>query len=298
MIITKQGRRMFPTLQYEIDGLEPTKKYNVFVDIIQSEHTTMKFQAGKWVPSTVPANKNKSAGVYLHPESPNTGAFWMRNELIFGKIKLTNNKKNPDSHMLLNSMHKYVPRLHIVEVTDDSADANNNKNVKTFVFDETKFIAVTAYQNTDVTQLKIDNNPFAKGFRDNTSREYESPVFTSAPYYTPSTPVAYDNKMKASALTSTPKIASSTNYSAYSNTQNTSPIASNASYSRSINSGYTQNYFESLPTQYIPYQSYSYVPTSTVFCDSTNSQTSAKRTYEDVNDYYRNDCGQEKRQRV
>ena len=29
-----------------------------------------------------------------------------------------------------------------------------------------KFIAVTAYQNDKITQLKIDNNPFAKGFRD------------------------------------------------------------------------------------------------------------------------------------
>jgi hypothetical protein len=33
-------------------------------------------------------------------------------------------------------------------------------------FPETKFLAVTAYQNERVTQLKIDNNPFAKGFRD------------------------------------------------------------------------------------------------------------------------------------
>jgi len=35
------------------------------------------------------------------------------------------------------------------------------------VFKETEFIAVTAYQNEKITQLKIDNNPFAKGFRDN-----------------------------------------------------------------------------------------------------------------------------------
>ena len=33
-------------------------------------------------------------------------------------------------------------------------------------FPETRFLAVTAYQNVRVTQLKIDNNPFAKGFRD------------------------------------------------------------------------------------------------------------------------------------
>ena len=30
---------------------------------------------------------------------------------------------------------------------------------------DTTFIAVSAYQNVELTQLKIDNNPFAKGFR-------------------------------------------------------------------------------------------------------------------------------------
>ncbi|CAD7004875.1 unnamed protein product [Ceratitis capitata] len=35
-----------------------------------------------------------------------------------------------------------------------------------FVFPETEFVAVTAYQNDRITKLKIDNNPFAKGFRE------------------------------------------------------------------------------------------------------------------------------------
>ena len=39
-------------------------------------------------------------------------------------------------------------------------------NYRTFIFTETKFIAVTAYQNHRITQLKIASNPFAKGFRD------------------------------------------------------------------------------------------------------------------------------------
>ena len=34
-------------------------------------------------------------------------------------------------------------------------------------FPETTFVAVTAYQNEEVTQLKITNNPFAKAFREN-----------------------------------------------------------------------------------------------------------------------------------
>ena len=34
------------------------------------------------------------------------------------------------------------------------------------LFQKTTFVAVTAYQNQLVTQLKIEQNPFAKGFRD------------------------------------------------------------------------------------------------------------------------------------
>ena len=62
-------------------------------------------------------------------------------------------------------MHKYQPRLHIVKANDLSNIQWNDIN--TFAFEETVFIAVTAYQNEQITQLKIDNNPFAKGFRDN-----------------------------------------------------------------------------------------------------------------------------------
>lgn len=30
--------------------------------------------------------------MYMHPDSPNTGAHWMRQEVSFSKLKLTNNK--------------------------------------------------------------------------------------------------------------------------------------------------------------------------------------------------------------
>jgi len=45
-------------------------------------------------------------------------------------------------------------------------DSSEFQNYRTFIFTETKFIAVTAYQNHRITQLKIASNPFAKGFRD------------------------------------------------------------------------------------------------------------------------------------
>lgn len=48
-------------------------------------------------------------------------------------------------------MHKYIPRLHIIETMNASKVSMDNVNV--FVFPETQFIAVTAYQNENVNSL-------------------------------------------------------------------------------------------------------------------------------------------------
>ncbi len=101
--------------------------------------------------------------------------------------------------IVLHSLHKYQPRVHVIEINKSGdEDTSDPDRVQTFTFPETQFIAVTAYQNTDVstslslhsftfhykkcnmnwfiervslfpqiTQLKIYYNPFAKGFRDN-----------------------------------------------------------------------------------------------------------------------------------
>ena len=80
-------------------------------------------------------------------------------------------------------MHKYEPRVIITKL--NSYYPTLQQLVATSSFPETAFIAVTAYQNEKVdhfinsrrslaepsellqiTQLKIDHNPFAKGFRD------------------------------------------------------------------------------------------------------------------------------------
>ena len=58
--------------------------------------------------------------------------------------------------IVLQSLHKYQPRLHIVEVTEDGVeDLNEPSKTQTFTFSETQFIAVTAYQNTDVSVPKL-----------------------------------------------------------------------------------------------------------------------------------------------
>ena len=56
-------------------------------------------------------------------------------------------------------MSFYNPQLIIIN------EANSEKSM-TYGVDEANFVAVTAYQNSALTQLKIDHNPFAKGFRE------------------------------------------------------------------------------------------------------------------------------------
>lgn len=61
--------------------------------------------------------------------------------------------------VVLQSLHKYQPRLHIVEVTEDGVeDMSNDAKTQIFTFPETQFIAVTAYQNTDVSYILFFHN--------------------------------------------------------------------------------------------------------------------------------------------
>ncbi|XP_035468255.2 T-box transcription factor TBX21 [Scophthalmus maximus] len=179
MIITKQGRRMFPFLSFNISSLEPSAHYNVYVDVVLADQHHWRYQGGKWVQCGKAEGNMPGNRMYMHPDSPNTGAHWMRQEVSFSKLKLTNNKgstNNVAQMIVLQSLHKYQPRLHIVETKEDgSEDSFLSAKAQTFVFPETQFIAVTAYQNADITQLKIDHNPFAKGFRDNYDTLYAPP---------------------------------------------------------------------------------------------------------------------------
>merc|ERR550532_338383 len=99
----------------------------------------------------------------------------MKQVVSFDKLKLTNNQLDDNGHVILNSMHKYQPRIHVIYINPTGEDASATENFKTFIFPETKFTAVTAYQNHRITQLKIASNPFAKGFRDCDPEECVTP---------------------------------------------------------------------------------------------------------------------------
>lgn len=64
---------------------------------------------------------------------------------------------SPNQMIVLQSLHKYQPRLHIVEVSDDGTESTGrDSKTQIFTFPENQFIAVTAYQNTDVQAFLLE----------------------------------------------------------------------------------------------------------------------------------------------
>ncbi|EAW98589.1 T-box transcription factor 22 [Homo sapiens] len=172
MIITKAGRRMFPSVRVKVKGLDPGKQYHVAIDVVpvDSKRYRYVYHSSQWM---VAGNTDHLCIIprfYVHPDSPCSGETWMRQIISFDRMKLTNNEMDDKGHIILQSMHKYKPRVHVIE-QGSSVDLSQiqslpTEGVKTFSFKETEFTTVTAYQNQQITKLKIERNPFAKGFRD------------------------------------------------------------------------------------------------------------------------------------
>uniref|UniRef100_H3D1P6 T-box transcription factor 16 n=1 Tax=Tetraodon nigroviridis TaxID=99883 RepID=H3D1P6_TETNG len=162
MIITKPGRRMFPHCKVSLSGLIPCAKYILLVDMVPEDGYRYKWNKEKWEVAGK-AEPQPPCRTYLHPDSPAPGSHWMKQSVSFLKLKLTNNTLDQHGHIILHSMHRYHPRFHLVQA--DDLFSVRWSVFQTFTFPETSFMAVTAYQNSKITKLKIDHNPF-KGFRD------------------------------------------------------------------------------------------------------------------------------------
>ncbi|XP_064383219.1 T-box transcription factor TBX5-like [Halichondria panicea] len=159
MLITKAGRRMFPVVKCSVAGLNPTDKYVIAMDFIPVGDNRYAFHDCEWVISGKAEPMESEKGrLYIHPDSPATGAVWQKQLITFQECKITNHHLDQLNYIILNSMHKYQPRIHIIKEFA-------SENFSTHLFPETQFMSVTAYQNQQITQLKITYNPFARGFR-------------------------------------------------------------------------------------------------------------------------------------
>ncbi|XP_061698882.1 MAX dimerization protein MGA a isoform X10 [Syngnathoides biaculeatus] len=166
MILTKQGSRMFPYCRFRISGLQPSSKYVLMMDIQPVDQSRYEWTGAGWEVAGK-AERHATSSPFAHPESPTTGQHWMQSPVSFYKLKLTSNVADQEGNAILHPMHRYMPRLHVVQTEKAAQDINlNASNVASFTFQQTEFMAVTAYQNCEFSQLKVHYNPFAKGLRE------------------------------------------------------------------------------------------------------------------------------------
>ncbi|XP_047440433.1 T-box transcription factor TBX22 [Mugil cephalus] len=172
MIITKAGRRMFPSVRVKVRNLDPCQQYYIAMDVmpVDSKRYRYVYHSSQWMVAGNTDHSCISPRLYVHPDSPCAGETWMRQVISFDRVKLTNNEMDDKGHIILQSMHKYKPRVHIIRHNPrmdlSQIQSLPAEGVHSFSFPETEFTTVTAYQNQQITKLKIDRNPFAKGFRD------------------------------------------------------------------------------------------------------------------------------------
>ncbi|TNN19557.1 T-box transcription factor TBX5-A [Schistosoma japonicum] len=175
MIATNTGRRIFPSLSVDVFGLNPTDDYIFLLDMLLIQPHIFKHQGDRWIVNS------QSEVYYIQEESPKSGAYWMESGVNFTRVKITNTKDlKPHKNMIhVNSMHYYIPRISIVRlnhcignqsncyhsISNSLSQSNQLELIGAYIIPGTQFYTVTAYQNPDVIRIKINNNPFAKGFR-------------------------------------------------------------------------------------------------------------------------------------
>lgn len=122
MIVTKTGRRMFPTFQVRIFGLDPQATYIMLMDFVPCDDKRYRYAFHRYIisfsvqrsvvynfrfsfsSSWVVAGKADPISpprIHVHPDSPAPGAAWMKQIVSFDKLKLTNNQLDENGHVSL-----------------------------------------------------------------------------------------------------------------------------------------------------------------------------------------------------
>ena len=87
---------MFPHIIVSITGLESGELYSVAMEIVDADDRRYKYVNNKWLAMGM-ADPGSARHVYVHPDSPTSGAEWAKNYVSFAKVKLTNNKESNES---------------------------------------------------------------------------------------------------------------------------------------------------------------------------------------------------------
>uniref|UniRef100_A0A1I7UYD6 T-box domain-containing protein n=2 Tax=Caenorhabditis tropicalis TaxID=1561998 RepID=A0A1I7UYD6_9PELO len=155
MISTCAGRRIFPTLEYSINGLDPQKEYSMSIHIERVDGKRFRFGEGKWMELDSKEKITDPKKVF-HRDGHQLGEKWMEKPISFDHIRITNRKSRAEgkpNYIYLIAQHRYIPILTIYE---------GDEIVHTARLEHTEFVPVTAYHNDVLGALKASNNHYTR----------------------------------------------------------------------------------------------------------------------------------------
>uniref|UniRef100_A0A3B4APL0 T-box domain-containing protein n=1 Tax=Periophthalmus magnuspinnatus TaxID=409849 RepID=A0A3B4APL0_9GOBI len=166
MIITKAGRRMFPSVRVKVRNLDPCHQYYVAMDVmpVDSKRYRYVYHSSQWMVAGNTDHSCISPRLYVHPDSPCAGETWMRQVISFDRVKLTNNEMDDKGHV--GNITAHAPAAFVIFLFRVSCFMLEGMGIYEtsgrFSSLQFKIVITRGY----ITKLKIDRNPFAKGFRD------------------------------------------------------------------------------------------------------------------------------------
>jgi len=98
-------RRMFPTFQVRLYGLDPMADYMLMMDFVPCDDKRYRysFHSSSWVVAGK-ADPHMPGRIHVHPDSPAKGAQWMKQIVSFDKLKLTNNLMDDNGHVRAHTL--------------------------------------------------------------------------------------------------------------------------------------------------------------------------------------------------
>ncbi|XP_060065169.1 T-box transcription factor TBX5-like [Ylistrum balloti] len=155
MVINRSGRLMYPRVEVTVEGLNSGSMYSVEMVVISVDDKYYRYKDNMWL-AVGKSDVHHPITSYKHPSSPAMGSNWMKHMLSFGQVKLSNH--GGPGKICLQSMHKYMVQIDVIH--HDTMDQSYH-----FTLPGTEFIALTAYLNEKIIDLKISHNPFARAFK-------------------------------------------------------------------------------------------------------------------------------------
>ncbi|CAL2051993.1 unnamed protein product [Caenorhabditis brenneri] len=156
MIITTQIRRIFPTIEYMISGLEENEFYkmSIHMDFVDNYKLRFDNMTGEYTTSISREQKTEPK-ILWHPKGSQSGQEWMSSTVSFDHVRITCKKileTESENNVHLLSAHRYIPVLTIYE---------NDLPIHTAKIQHMIFNASTQYHRNGVREYKRSINKFS-----------------------------------------------------------------------------------------------------------------------------------------